>query len=261
MAARSRRPLIAVTGPRRGGAAPRLCVAVAIRLAGGRVVQLSPADPTPAEPVHGVVITGGHDVDPVLYAQESKVLPHYDPDRDAFEAAIIDDALHQGLPLLGICRGAQLVNVRLGGDLHQDLRSHRHQTSHRRTILPMKTLLVAPHTRLFDLLGGGRTRINSLHNQGIDRLGRDLVVSGRDLDGIVQAVEDPGRSFLLGLQWHPEFLLWSASQRRLFAALVMTARSLALAGHAANADPGHPPGGYLNPAPAGPMPVASRESP
>ncbi len=203
---------------------PRLCVALAVFLAGGRTAQLSPADRASTRPFHGVVITGGHDVDPVLYAQESQVLPHYDPDRDAFESAVIDDALTRGLPLLGICRGAQLLNVCLGGDLHQDLRSRRRRTSQRRTILPLKTLLVEPGSRLFELLGTVRGRINSLHNQGIDRLGRGLRISGRDLDDIVQAVEDPDRPFLLGVQWHPEFLLASRLQRGLFAALVRAAR-------------------------------------
>lgn len=202
---------------------PRWCVALAVRLAGGSTVQLSPADPGSTRPFHGVVITGGHDVDPVLYAQESKVLPHYDPERDAFESAVIDDALERRLPMLGICRGAQLLNVRLGGDLHQDLRSRRRHTSHKRTILPMKTLLVERDTRLFELFGSERARINSLHNQSIDRLGRGLRISGCDLDGIVQAVEDPARPFLLGVQWHPEFLLFSREQRSLFAALVRAA--------------------------------------
>jgi putative glutamine amidotransferase len=204
---------------------PRLCVAAAVLFAGGRTVQLSPAEPVSTRPFHGVVVTGGHDVDPVLYAQESEVLPHYDPDRDAFESAVIDDALQRRLPLLGICRGAQLLNVRLGGDLHQDLRSHRQHTSHRRSILPMKTLLVEPETLLFTLFGSECARINSLHNQSIDRLGRGLRISGRDLDGIVQAVEDPERGYLVGVQWHPEFLLGSRQQRSLFTALVQAARS------------------------------------
>jgi putative glutamine amidotransferase len=170
------------------------------------------------------VITGGHDVDPVLYAEESQVLPKYDPERDAFESAIIDDALQRNLPLLGICRGAQLLNVRLGGNLHQDLRNHREHTSHRRTIFPLKTLLVERNTRLHALLGAERASINSLHNQSIARVGNGLDVSGRDLDGIIQAVEDPQRRFLLGVQWHPEFLLLSRQQRALFYALVQAAR-------------------------------------
>ena len=209
---------------------PRLCVAIGVWLGGGRPVQVAPGDSPSAATFDGVVITGGHDVDPVLYAQESKVLPHHDPDRDAFESAVIDDALERGLPLLGICRGAQLLNVRLGGDLHQDLRSRRRRTSNRRTVFPMKTLLIEGDTRLFELFGLYETRINSLHNQSIDALGRGLVVSGWDLDGIVQAVEDPKAPFLLGVQWHPEFLLHSREQRGLFGALVNAAADRAAAG-------------------------------
>jgi putative glutamine amidotransferase len=147
----------------------------------------------------------------------------YDQARDAFESFVIDEALEQGLPLLGICRGAQLLNVRMGGSLFQELRSRREHTSNRWTIFPLKTLLVEPGTRLHGRLGAERTRINSLHSQGIDALGEGLQVSGRDLDGIVQAVEAPERDFLMGVQWHPEFLLYSARQRRLFRALVAAA--------------------------------------
>jgi hypothetical protein len=93
----------------------------------------------------GVVVSGGHDIDPVLYAEAPEIHPRYDPERDALESAVIDRALARGLPLLGICRGAQLLNVRLGGSLFQELRSRRVHTSNRRTILPLKTLL--PRTR------------------------------------------------------------------------------------------------------------------
>lgn len=204
---------------------PRLCVAVSVYLSGGRTRQLSPSTADGAKDCQGVVITGGHDVDPVLYSEESRVLPRYDPERDAFESAIIDDALKRDLPLLGICRGAQLVNVRLGGNLHQDLRNHRAHTSNRRTILPVKTLLVERNSRLQSLLGTDRARINSLHNQGINRVGTNLRVCGRDLDGIVQAIEDPRRAFLLGVQWHPEFLLFARQHRTLFRGLVRAAES------------------------------------
>lgn len=224
MAARSLRPLIAVTGPSRGGRAPRVLVHLSLWLAGARVVQLSPRRASSPEPYQGVVVTGGHDVDPVLYAAESEVKPRYDSERDAFESRIIDDALERNLPLLGICRGAQLLNVRLGGNLFQELRSRRRHTSNRATVLPLKTLVVEEGSRLRNLLGTGRTRINSIHNQGIDRLGDRLQVSGRDLDGIVQAVEAPDSACLMGVQWHPEFLIFVARQRRLFAALVDAAR-------------------------------------
>ncbi|MBK1705083.1 gamma-glutamyl-gamma-aminobutyrate hydrolase family protein [Halochromatium glycolicum] len=226
MAARAPIPLIAITGPTRGSHAPKLLVRLALRLAGARAELITPADPKPAiqEQAHGVVITGGHDIDPVLYADAPEVSPKYDPERDALESAVIDRALARGLPLLGICRGAQLLNVRLGGNLFQELRSRRKQTSNRWTIFPLKTLCIEPGTELEQLLGAPRARINSLHNQGIDRLGDGLVVAGRDLDGIVQAIEAPEHCCLRGVQWHPEFLLYSHGQRRLFAELVEAAR-------------------------------------
>jgi putative glutamine amidotransferase len=154
------------------------------------------------------------------------VAPNYDTERDAFESFVIDDALDRGLPVLGICRGAQLLNVRLGGSLYQELRSLRRHTSNRWTVLPLKTLRVQRGSRLHTLLGTELTRINSLHNQGMERLGRGLRLAGRDLDGIVQAVEAPARDFLMGVQWHPEFLLYSRRQRRLFRALVDAARAV-----------------------------------
>lgn len=224
-------PVIAITGPRRGAVGPRTLAALAIRLYGGRPLQLRPGDEERRHEYQGVVVTGGHDIEPVLYAAEPEVEPNYDTARDALETAVIRDALRRGLPLLGICRGAQLLNVCRGGSLFQDLRFLRHKTSHRRTLLPLKTLCVPQDPTIAQsvvatLLGRGCSRINSLHNQGIDRVGTGLLVTGRDLDGIVQAVEDPSRCFLVGVQWHPEFLLYLGSQRGLFRELVKSARTL-----------------------------------
>lgn len=217
------RPLIAVTGPRRGARGPRACVAAALYLSGAKPLQLRPGDAWQDAGHDGVVVTGGHDVDPVLYAAEAEVEPRYDRERDRFESAVIEDALARDLPLLGICRGMQLLNVILGGTLFQDLRPHRQQTSHRRTVLPLKTVLLDAGTRLAGLVGADRMKVNSLHNQAIDRVGESLRIAAHDLDGIVQAIEAPARRFALGVQWHPEFLLLSARQRRLFAALARAA--------------------------------------
>ncbi len=220
----SDRPVIGVTGPVKGAVGPRSCVHLGLLLAGGKPVHLRPGDPVDTEPLDGVVISGGHDVEPTLYKAAAEVQGNYDPDRDRFEAAIIDCALRDRTPLLGICRGAQLLNVRLGGSLHQDLRKRRNLTSKRRFLLPLKTLCVEPGSRLEQLLGKDDIRINSLHNQSINELGTGLQISGRDLDQIVQAVENPDYRYLFGVQWHPEFLIYSARQRRLFRELVQAAR-------------------------------------
>ena len=171
------RPVIAITGPQRGAFGPRLLVSLAVRLYGGQPLQLRPGDAGREHRFDGVVITGGHDVNPVLYAAAPEVEPRYDEARDALEVAIIDEALERHLPLLGICRGAQLLNVRLGGTLFQELKSRRRKTSNRWTVLPLKTLCIRPGTVLARVMGEGTARINSLHNQAIDRSGKGLHVS------------------------------------------------------------------------------------
>ncbi|MBK5971093.1 MULTISPECIES: gamma-glutamyl-gamma-aminobutyrate hydrolase family protein [Thiorhodovibrio] len=218
------RPLIGITGPRHGALMPRGLVALGVWIAGGQPRQLYPGIAEDAiDSLAGLVVTGGHDVDPVLYAAAPEVTPKIDTERDRFESAAIDRMLARQRPLLGICRGAQLLNVRRGGSLFQELRSRRKQTSNRWTIFPLKTLLIEANTALHDRFGCGRCCINSLHNQGIDRLGGNLRIAGRDLDGIVQAVEDPDADYVVGVQWHPEFLLYLSRQRRLFRDLITAA--------------------------------------
>ncbi|PTY36163.1 peptidase C26 [Saccharospirillum sp. MSK14-1] len=212
-------PIVAITGPSKGAIGPRFCVALAIRLAGGKPWQLRPGDRW-QDDFRAVVITGGHDINPVLYAEEPEVMPKYDEQRDAFESAIIDTALERDCPLLGICRGAQLLNVRRGGTLFQDIRSRRRRTSNRRTLLPTKHLSVEKNSRWLGHWSTSPGRVNSLHNQAVDRLGDGLNVVARDEDGLIQAVEDPSHSFVLGVQWHPEFLLYLSQQRHLFRRLV-----------------------------------------
>lgn len=223
------RPVIAITGPARGAFGPRTLVALAVRFYGGQPLQLRPGDEDSQSRYDGVVVTGGHDIEPVLYAAQPEIEPNYDPARDALELAVIGDALKRGLPLLGICRGAQLLNVSRGGALFQELRSRRRKTSNRWTVFPLKTLCLVDEGRARDSIlskrfSRGRTRINSLHSQGIDRIGDGLIVTGRDLDGIVQAIEDPAQDFLIGVQWHPEFLLYLKNQRALFHELVACAK-------------------------------------
>lgn len=220
----NKRPIIGITGPQRKAMMPRLCVAMLVRLYGATPRQLRPDDQVNAADFDALVITGGHDVDPVLYAAEPEVQPNYDSERDTFERHMIEQALQHKTPLLGICRGAQLLNICRGGNLLQELKSRRRVTSNRWTILPLKTLCARSNTLLHKLINTSQARINSLHNQAIDQVGEGLDVSARDLDGIIQAIEDTQHPYLLGVQWHPEFLFYMKRQRQLFKHLVSCAR-------------------------------------
>lgn len=222
MAGSARKPVIGITGPERGAWLPRTCIALGVRLAGGVPLQLYPRDAAP-HACHGLIISGGHDVHPVLYSQESQVRPNYDAERDEFELAALRQGMAQDMPILGICRGAQLLNVACGGNLFQDLRPQRRITSHRRTILPLKNVALNPASRIADILGRTALKVNSLHNQAVDEVGDGLAVAGRDRDEIVQAIEHTERENVVGVQWHPEFLLYLRCQRTLFRWFVSTA--------------------------------------
>ncbi len=218
-------PLIAVTGRRRSAAGmhagpPQLDALEAelyftgyadhIGASGGLAVYLpSRADPGDTmDRMDGLVLTGGTDVDPARYGAAVPELgaasgpavhpttPPLDPARDAVELALLDAALERGLPVLAICRGLQLVNVSRGGTLHAHLTDHPAGVRH--------DVLVEPGSVL-GALHGATTSVNSMHHQSVDRLGRDLVITARASDGVVEGLELPGAR-LLGVQWHPEQL-------------------------------------------------------
>lgn len=210
-----RAPLIAVTGRRRGAAGlhlgPPVLDALEIEVyftgyadhvgaAGGLPVHLPCGiDPRAViDRVDGLVLSGGTDVDPARYgAATCATTPPLEPERDEFELALLDAALARDLPVLAICRGLQLVNVSRGGTLHAHLADH-HPASGRHDVL------IEPGSVLHGL-HGPVAGVNSLHHQGVDRLGADLVVTARAPDGVVEGLELPGAR-LLGVQWHPEQL-------------------------------------------------------
>ncbi|MGR9045322.1 MAG: gamma-glutamyl-gamma-aminobutyrate hydrolase family protein [Gammaproteobacteria bacterium] len=221
------RPVIAVTGPDSRYPLGWWATRLAINSAGGIPVRLTPATYLrhEKESFQGIIIGGGNDIDPELYGGDDDGISRIDPARDAFEVEMIEHALNKRLPTLGICRGAQLINVVLGGSLFGDIRGLRHLTSNRRTPLPRKTALIDEESKLFKILSCRQCRINSLHHQAIDRLGDGLSVAAWDLDDFVQAIESTEYPFVIGTQWHPEYIFYFNSQRNLFKQLVKEAQS------------------------------------
>lgn len=219
------RPEIAVTGPDGRLAFAWWATRLAVFLSGGRAVRLTPSNfrEHQKERFRAVIIGGGNDIDAEMYGGENTGRSRIDAERDRFETEMIRHALATHLPILGICRGAQLINVVLGGSLYSDIRPMREQTSNRRTPLPRKTALSESDGILRKAIGSERWRINSLHSQAIERLGEGLRVVARDLDSFVQAVESTRHRWLVGVQWHPEYLIYLGGQRRIFRDLVARA--------------------------------------
>ncbi len=222
----SRKPVIGVTTSRGRGRMMWWFNRFALWRAGARSVRLEPRRKIPIEKLDGLVLGGGDDIDADLSGAELvRPVVTLDPDRDALELELLRFAIDRTLPVLGICRGSQMVNVSLGGTLHGDIHEVYRTAPRMRTPLPRKTIRIVPQSRLFEIIGKARDRVNALHHQSVARLGRGLRVAARDEHGIVQAIECPSAPFLLGVQWHPEFMVFDPGQQKLYRALVAAART------------------------------------
>jgi putative glutamine amidotransferase len=204
----------------------------AVELAGGLPVALPPLASENVNPLleqlSGLLLTGGPDLDPACYgAEPDPELGPIDHDADVFEIELCRQADRRGLPILGICRGAQVLNVARQGTLFQHLPDvtsgvveHRQSEPGNRTTHEVR---VSPDSGLAQTTGGGPVNVNSFHHQAIDRLGLDLRAVAWAKDGVIEAVEDLRGQFVLGVQWHAETLVDKAEQLALFERLVAAA--------------------------------------
>jgi putative glutamine amidotransferase len=213
-----------------------------VAAAGGAPVVLPPVgDESSADAlIHsldGLLLSGGSDLDPGYYGEEP--VPELGvtlPERDAFEMALVGLALRRGMPVFGICRGMQVLNVALGGTLYQDLPSQwdRDLLKHRQATpkwQPTHEVSVSESSYIAEVMGRGSVKVNSYHHQGIRGLAEGLVVTGRSTDGVIEAVEaeDLSERWLLGVQWHAEAMRGAGPQQEsLFEAHVSAAEGHAL---------------------------------
>ena len=211
----------------------------ALQDAGAEVVELGPgADGAAAlDGLDGLLFTGGADIDPVEFGAEPhpKTVPARD--RDALELPLVRAAVERGTPVLGICRGIQVINVALGGTLNQDTPEHDHySTGESRQHLPHGVRL-AEGSKVAELLGAREVPVNSLHHQTLDAVASSLRATGWSEDGAVEAVESTDGN-LLAVQWHPEELVEVCPEsRRLFEWLVKRASSASRAPRPAASEP------------------------
>ena len=202
----------------------------AITRAGGIALLLPPQRVTDSEAasiigrLDGLLVTGGADINPARYGQDKN--PHTQDSedlRDGFEDALLTQALKAGLPVLGICRGAQMLNVHLGGTLHQHLPEVVGHDRYRvgDGVFHPEEMTLTIGTRLHELFGGDATvRGHVYHHQAIDTVAPSLRVSAHGFDGTIQGVERPGDGFCVAVQWHPEENL---SDIRVFSGLIEAA--------------------------------------
>lgn len=226
------KPLIGVTTSARKGAAMWWCTRLSVAIAGGKAVRITALNKMDTTPCDGYIISGGADIDPQRYGQENTASIDIEPERDALEQRVIEHALAAKKPLLGICRGAQMINIISGGTLHQEARDFYEAFVPTDSVLgkifARRKIRIIHEGVLYKLFERtAKLSVNSLHHQAIDRLGDELHVSAEDEIGIVQAIEGTKTrdQLILGVQWHPEFMLHSKSHRKLFKVLIAAARS------------------------------------
>lgn len=257
----AKRPVIGITGPDKGGGAAWLFTAISVIMAGGKPVRIRPEKPMGAYSLDALILGGGADIEPMKYGQQridkkkknrkgrslyewilsvvffpvywaARYLQHtksspVDERRDELEFGLIEAAMEKEIPVLGICRGMQLLNVHFKGSLHQDISGYYAEKSQVSSIFPKKKVLISDGSMLADILHTDACNVNALHNQAIDRAGEGLKLVAREANTqIWQAVEHPDYPFVLGVQWHPEYLIQVRRQRQIFRKLVQAAEAV-----------------------------------
>src|SRR3989442_6921706 len=194
----------------------------ALERAGADLVVLHPGDPAPTD-IDGVCLSGGGDIESARYGEADVACADVDTDRDALEIEVAKDAIERDLPVLGICRGFQVLNIVRDGSLIQD--GSRHRSQDREGLVEHRDVIVRPGSRLPRATGGAPLRGNSRHNQAVTKntLGRGLVATVV-VDDLVEAFELDDRRWVVGVQWHPERTSEvSPEARRIFDAFVQEA--------------------------------------
>ena len=182
-----------------------------------------------AQVIDGLIISGGHDVSPYNYGQEpSPLLGETFPERDDYEMLLLEEAKKRNLPILGICRGFQIINVAGGGTLYQDLsligKSVLKHNQVSNPTLQTHKIQIEENSIISEIFGK-ETMVNSFHHQALDKVADDFKVVARASDGIVEAIQHKTYKFLVGVQWHPEMLAVECDEaRELFKRLIEEAK-------------------------------------
>ncbi|WP_425410725.1 gamma-glutamyl-gamma-aminobutyrate hydrolase family protein [Hyphococcus sp.] len=222
----SEKPVIGITKPTRGDFFAYAAIWLAVKRAGGRPMKLTAKHPKTDQWISGLVLGGGADIYPELYEGQPRQAASYDRDRDEMEKFWARRAHDERLPVLGICRGAQLLNVVNGGTLYEninDVFETEYPSSLPGHMFYRKAIDIMEGSLLARITGDTSRVVNSIHKQAVNRPGDGLKVTAKEKNGLIQAIEDPECAYYLGVQFHPEFLIYRKGDQKIFDALVNAA--------------------------------------
>lgn len=223
--------LIGVTTSARKGTLMWWCTKLGLKLCGAHAIRLTAFQQERFKECDGYIISGGVDINPKLYHQTNIASVDIEDERDTLEHMVIEHALAKKKPLMGICRGSQMINVVKGGTLHQNARDFYDgfvpTDSVIGKIFSRRKINIYEDGILCSLFRNDpHLYVNSLHHQAIHTLGEGLKIVAKDALGIVQAIESENldKQFIIGMQWHPEFMLHTTSNRKIFRRLVQACK-------------------------------------
>jgi putative glutamine amidotransferase len=222
------KPIIGITKPDLKDNFAFFCIWLGVLLAGGKPLKITPRRKNAqTADIDGLILGGGKDIFPARFRRAPKKDYKYDKARDEMEVFWAERALVEQIPALGICRGAQLMNVIAGGTLHMDVNEAYEGADYPsgffHYLTYRKIINIKPLTKLHKMMGQQRTKVNSMHRQSIDVIGNDLKIVATEKNGVVQGISNADHPFFIGVQFHPEFLLYRQDMRNLFKGLVQAA--------------------------------------
>lgn len=176
--------------------------------------------------INGILLSGGGDILPKFFKEEPKSTKLAFPQRDIFEIKLIKECFKRKIPVLGICRGCQVMNVAMGGNLIQDIKGEIEHYQSAPANEPTHTIIIEKDSILYEVFKKERIMVNSFHHQAIKKVGKDLFISARAKDGIIEAIESKEHPFFLGVQFHIEYLIEDKRFLNLFKFFISKAKEI-----------------------------------